>query len=95
MASSDLHENAPHVSVTEARQGNRGRHILIVLVVSIVLAGVALAAAWSWRAGDFHRVDSNTASRIAAGAPTPAATSATPPQNPASTGLNRQPSGQP
>ena len=66
-------EHAPHLTVTEARQAFRGRHILVVLIVSVALAGLALAAAWGWRSGDFHRADASAATRIAAsqpGAPT-------------------------
>jgi hypothetical protein len=59
-------EHAPHLSVTEARQGFRGRHVLMVLIASVALTSLALALAWGWRAGDFHRADSSAASRIAA-----------------------------
>jgi len=52
--------------VTEARQAFRGRHVLMVLIASVALASIALALAWGWRAGDFHRADSSAASRIAA-----------------------------
>ena len=98
MASSDLHEHAAHLSTTEARQANRGRHILLVLIASVVLTGIALFAAWGWRAGDFHRADANSASRVAASSqttPPPPASLTSSPQNPATTGVNRQPSGQP
>jgi len=67
-------EHAQHLSVTEARQAFRGRHILMVLIASVALASLALAAAWGWRSGDFHRADASAASRVAAasqpGAPT-------------------------
>ncbi len=95
MVNSSLHEHAPHLSVSEARQASRGRHMLMVLVASVVLAVAALAIAWGWRAGDFYRADSNATSRIAAAAhsgATTATTSARPgatQQNPATTGLNR------
>lgn len=45
----------PVLPATPARQGRWGRHMAWVLVVSLLLATVALAAAWAWRAGDFTR----------------------------------------
>ena len=93
MANSELHEHAAHLSVVEARGANRGRHILMMLIASVVLAGAALALAWGFRAGDFHRADSSSASRIAASSPSATPADQTPPaaaaQTPATTGLNR------
>ena len=40
------------IGATRARQGRTGRPVVIVLVVSTLLAGVALFAAWAWRADD-------------------------------------------
>jgi len=81
-------EHAPQLSTTEARQAFRGRHVLMVLIASVVLASAALALAWGWRAGDFHRADSSAASRIAAtsqsGAP---AAGAAKPKTPDTTGF--------
>jgi len=93
MANSELHEHAPHLSVVEARGAIRGRHILMVLIGSVVLAGAALALAWGFRAGDFNRADSSAASRIAASSPAVTSTTQTPPaaasRTPATTGLDR------
>lgn len=56
----------PRVSATRARQGRFGRHIFWLLIISTVLAAVALFGAWSFRAKDLAAVDVNT------GASTPA-----------------------
>jgi hypothetical protein len=66
MANTNLHDHAAHLTVTEARQAQRGRHILMVLIASVALAVIVLALAWAWRSGDLHHADSSTASRIAA-----------------------------
>ena len=69
MANTSLHENAPHLSVTEARQGQRGRHILLVLIASVVLTAIVLALAWGWKSGDLRRAEAGHASSIAASSP--------------------------
>ena len=46
--------NGPHLNATPARQGRYGRPVFLVLVVSTLLAALALAAAWFWKAPDFH-----------------------------------------
>ncbi len=86
MANTSLHDNAPHLPATEARQASRGRHLLTVLVASVTLAVIALGLAWAWQAGAFHRADVRADARAAAAAPA-AATAA--PTSPASTGLNQ------
>ena len=79
----DIHDadptsTGPRGSATRARQGRFGRHIFWVLIVSTVLAALALFGAWSFRAQDLAAVDVNT------GATTPAeARSATTQQRPA------------
>lgn len=60
------HEHAPKVAATPARQGRWGRHVLWVLIASTVLAAAALFAAWGWRSGDLHRVDTSAARTAAA-----------------------------
>jgi hypothetical protein len=68
----DIHHNAdqtsagPRVNATRARQGRFGRHVFWILIVSTVLAALALFGAWSFRATDLAAVDANT------GATTPA-----------------------
>ena len=61
MAQSNLHgaQGGPHLSETEARQAFRGRHILVVLVVSVALAAIVLAAVWGYRARDLAAADQN------------------------------------
>jgi type VI protein secretion system component VasK len=67
----DIHHAAPpstgpRLNATRARQGRRGRHVFWVLVVSTVLAALALFGAWSFRANDLAAVEVNN------GAKTPA-----------------------
>ncbi|PIB90231.1 hypothetical protein [Caulobacter sp. FWC2] len=58
--------HGPRVNATRARQGRWGRHIFWVLVISTVLAALALFGAWSFRAQDLAAVEANN------GAKTPA-----------------------
>lgn len=57
---------APRLNATRARQGRWGRHIFWVLVISTVLAALALFGAWTYRAKDLAAVEVNN------GAKTPA-----------------------
>ena len=59
------HEHAPKVAATPARQGRWGRHVLWVLVVSTLLAAVALFASWSMNAHRLQRAQ-NTSQATAA-----------------------------
>ena len=56
----------PRVNATGARQGRWGRHVFWILVISTVLAALALFGAWSFRARDLAAVEVNN------GAKTPA-----------------------
>lgn len=56
----------PRVNATRARQGRWGRHVFWILVISTVLAALALFGAWSFRARDLAAVEVNN------GAKTPA-----------------------
>ncbi|MDP1601119.1 hypothetical protein [Phenylobacterium sp.] len=40
------------INATRARQGRMGRPIVVILVISTLLAIIALFAAWGWRADD-------------------------------------------
>ncbi len=65
----DIHHDAPHaprLNATRARQGRWGRHVFWVLVISTVLAALALFGAWTFRAKDLASVEVNN------GAKTPA-----------------------
>jgi hypothetical protein len=66
------YQDSPHLTETEARQGFRGRHVLMMLIASVILAVVALAAVWGYRAHDLAAVDSQTAHSLAAAQGTPA-----------------------
>jgi flagellar basal body-associated protein FliL len=63
----DIHtDHAPRLNATRARQGRWGQHIFWILVVSTVLAAVALFGAWGFSSGDLKSVEHNN------GAKTPA-----------------------
>ncbi|PTS91509.1 MULTISPECIES: hypothetical protein [unclassified Caulobacter] len=57
--STDLSRPAQSISATRARQGRWGRHIFWILVVSTVLAAMALFGAWGFRSGDLASVEHN------------------------------------
>jgi hypothetical protein len=42
--------NRPVLAATPARQGRYGRHLLVVLVISTILAAIGLGLAWMWKA---------------------------------------------
>ncbi|HWT52335.1 MAG TPA: hypothetical protein VN113_09170 [Caulobacter sp.] len=67
----DIHHQAtpdpaPRLNATRARQGRWGRQVFWVLIVSTVLAALALFGAWTYRAKDLAAVEVNN------GAKTPA-----------------------
>lgn len=68
----DIHHHAapndpaPRLDATRARQGRLGKQVFWVLIVSTVLAAMALFGAWSYRADDLAAVEVNN------GAQTPA-----------------------
>ena len=45
-------EHAENLDATEARQGLRGRHALVILVVSLILGLAAVFGAWAYFSGD-------------------------------------------
>lgn len=45
------------VEATEARQGDKGRPVLWVLLFSTVLASIVLLAAWVFKADDLARTE--------------------------------------
>jgi hypothetical protein len=49
----------PRLNATRARQGRWGKHVFWVLVVSTILAAIALFGAWSFRANDLAAVEVN------------------------------------
>lgn len=56
---------APVVTATKARQGALGADVFWVLVISVVLAAVALTLAWIYRAPDLSASEANNATRPA------------------------------
>jgi hypothetical protein len=50
---------APELPATKARQGRMGRDVFWVLVISVVLAVVAVTAAWIWRAPQLSASEAN------------------------------------
>lgn len=53
---------------TSARQGRPTRHMIWMLVFSVVLATAALAAIWAWDSGGFTRAQHRVAVHPAAAA---------------------------
>ncbi len=62
----DSDSPAPRLNATRARQGQWGQHIFWILIVSTVLAAIALFGAWGFRSDDLAEVEHNN------GAKTPA-----------------------
>ena len=67
----------PVLAATPARQGRLGRPVFWVLVISTLLAAVALVIAWAWKAPGFSREDAKLAGAharraLTASAPEPA-----------------------
>lgn len=63
------------LSATRARQGRFGRHMVWVLVISTLLAGIGLLLAWTWKAPSQASANSDSARSSAAkafNAPEPA-----------------------
>ncbi len=60
--------DGPRLEATEARQGRRGKHVLWILVMSLVLVILALFGAWAARAPDLAKADPNGTSRTSAAA---------------------------
>jgi hypothetical protein len=56
-------EHGPVLHATEARQGRRGRHVLWILVVSLVLVVAALFGTWWARSGDLAATNVNNGAR--------------------------------
>lgn len=80
------------LGATRARQGRWGRHVLWVLLISTILAALALFGAWTWRADDLASTQVNNGGPSASeartfDAPEPAAINPQPAQKtaPAST----------
>ena len=62
----DIPQPATRLNATRARQGRWGQHIFWIMIVSTVLAAIALFGAWGFRSGDLAAVEHNN------GAKTPA-----------------------
>jgi len=55
----------PVLGATRARQGRYGRHVFWVLLVSTILAALALFGAWTWRSGDLASTEPHNARQAA------------------------------
>lgn len=62
----DTHQPAPRLNATRARQGRYGQHIFWILVVSTVLAALALFGAWGFRSNDLASVEVNNGAKTTA-----------------------------
>ena len=49
-------EHAPELDVTHARQARRGRHAFVILVCSLALGLIALAAVYAFYSGSMSRL---------------------------------------
>ena len=61
-------DTQPDLNATEARQGRRGRHVLLILVVSLALVVVAFAVIWMTHADDLANKNGNANADPAAAA---------------------------
>jgi hypothetical protein len=57
---------APELPATKARQGRLGRDVFWVLVISVVLAALALTLAWIYRAPQLASSEANNGKQPAA-----------------------------
>jgi hypothetical protein len=51
--------HGPVLNATRARQGRFGLHMLWVLVISTLLAGIGLFLAWTWKASSLDAANSD------------------------------------
>jgi len=65
MALSTRSSPRPTIGVTRVRQGRLGRHVLWVLLVSLLLVVLGFFAAWTWKADDLARVEPNNGKQAA------------------------------
>ena len=56
----------PVLAATPARQGRWGRHVFWVLLVSTILAALALFTAWMFRAADLASTEPKSDGAVAA-----------------------------
>jgi hypothetical protein len=56
----------PVLPATRARQGRWGRHVFWVLLISTILAALALFAAWMFRADDLASTEPKSNGAVAA-----------------------------
>jgi len=61
MATQPTSQSRPVLGATRARQGRFGRHVFWVLVISTLLAALALFGAWTWRSDDLAATEANNA----------------------------------
>ena len=59
----DLEHHGPVLNATRARQGRYGKHVFWMLIISTVLAAIALFGAWSMRSGDLAGVEHNNGAK--------------------------------
>lgn len=62
------------VAESSAKQGLRGRHMMAVLSISVVLAGLLLLLIWAFFAGPLSSAARSGRTQPAAGSPAPAPT---------------------
>jgi hypothetical protein len=79
MTTTPSSDPAPHLNATRARSGLRGRHVLWVLLISLLLVVIALFGAWGLKSHDLAATqpgpaaENHTARSFDAPAPQPIA----------------------
>ena len=61
MAAQPTPTTRPVLGATRARQGRFGRHVFWVLLISTLLAALAVFGAWTWRSGDLATTEPHNA----------------------------------
>lgn len=62
-------DHGPVLNVTEARQGRRGKHVLWILIVSLILVVAALFGSWAARAPQLADSNANNGRASSGGEP--------------------------
>ena len=63
MALSTRSASRPAMGATRVRQGRLGRHVLLVLIATLLLVVIGFFAAWTFRAGDLASVEPTPAAK--------------------------------
>jgi flagellar basal body-associated protein FliL len=96
-----MSDGHPDLNETEARQGRRGRHVLMILVISLTLVIIAFAIIWLTHSDDLagaggqQSAPASAAAQFDAPEPAPIAGAEATPTTPPSTTEAAQPASPP